>query len=597
MAPTYNIPVPQGSVTSLGISLQEGEHPIVLGIDKHSRLRRTPIKRGFKLIAIELGNGITFDNVNTEEVIHIMREHARDSRRKLIFHGGNHLNRLTETSEKHPMAYWETDLVEWFEYYDVDDSGALSQKEVIDALVDTFGVPQNRKKIADVVKTYWRRSDFDSSGFIELNEFCSPDGFGEKLRKVIHMYLTKDVPEKPSLKYWKNSIAKWFHYYDVDGSGHLSQQEIIDGMVDTFSAPQRREKIVAVVEKYWATFDFDENGLITMEEFCDEHGFGDTLREVIQTVIEQRSKKKLQAKPTLEYWEKNLWQWFDFYDQDYNGFLSQEEVIDGFIDAFSVPQNRAKVTHVIKTYWDRNDFDQDGYISREEFCDEKGFGKKLKKAIQRKLETIGKQKKVEINFVPELWQDDLGAWFDHYDIDCSNTLSKAEVVAALIETFPAKDSEQKKSIKSTVMDTWFLYDLDDNQVIDRDEFLLPNGLAETLQAELRAKMPQDDGNTCHYSYDRISNSVTVSVPAGHLGFALKNIRPGVPAIIKLKRDSPLQHTPVKIGFRLVAIELGNGVTYTKLDADRCIQLLNKSIDDIGRKLVFQGGSSARNDWS
>lgn len=483
------VPVPQGP---LGLALLGGDDPIVVGLNIYSPLKRADIQNGFKLISIKLGNGVVLENMATRDVINALKENEKDSRRKIVFEMGNPDVKQTRlgTQSKPSLEFWETDLTAWFEYYDADGSGALSQKEVIDAMVDTFSVPQNRKKIANVVQKYWDKNDFDGSGHIELVEFCDADGFGEKLRKVIHAHLIQDVPEKPSLTFWVNNMKLWFHNYDIDASGHLSKPEVIDGLVDTFSTPQGREKIAAVVEKYWSMNDFDENGLISLEEFCHEHGFGNTLREVIRGVIERRSKKELKAnpKPTMEYFEKHFWEWFDYYDQDKNGYLSQQEVVDGFIDTFDVPQNRSKITAIIKKYWERNDFDQDGFISKKEFCNGKGFGWKLKRVMQTKLGKMTNQKETFDTVSPETWQNNLDGWFDHYDTDNSGTLSMSEVVAGLIDTFSVSKAEEKKSLKETVLNTWFLFDFDSNQVIDKKEFLAPNGFAHTVRAQLAAQV-------------------------------------------------------------------------------------------------------------
>mmetsp|Transcript_11521 Transcript_11521/g.17693 ORF Transcript_11521/g.17693 Transcript_11521/m.17693 type:complete len:498 (+) Transcript_11521:64-1557(+) len=486
---TVSVPVPQGP---LGLALQE-EEPIVVGLDTYSPLKRADIQEGFKLIAIKLGNGVVLENMTTKEVIDALEENFLDSRRKIVFEMGYHsVNQTTSGKPDKPsLEYWKTDLVAWFQYYDADGSGALSQREVIDAMVDTFSVPQNRRKIVDVVKKYWHTNDFDGSGHIELDEFCDPDGFGEQLRKVIHMHLIKDIPEKPSLTYWENHMKLWFHYYDIDASGHLSKKEIIDGLVDTFAAPQSREKIAALVEKYWNNHDFDENGLISLKEFCDEHGFGNIIRDVIHSAIKKRSKKEMKAnpKPTMEYFEKHFWEWFDYYDQDKNGFLSQQEVVDGFVETFDVPQNRSKITTTIKKYWERNDFDKDGFVSKREFCNGKGLGWKLKRVMQQKLGKMTNQKKTFDTASPATWQNNLEGWFEHYDTDNSGTLSMSEVVVGLIETFSVTEVEEKKTVKETVMDTWFLFDFDSNQVIDKEEFLTPNGFAQTLKVELKAKVP------------------------------------------------------------------------------------------------------------
>ena len=127
---TVTVPVPQGP---LGLGLQ-AEEPIVMELDTDSPLKRVGIKEGFKLIAIKLGSGVVLENMTTEETIDALEENILDSRRKIVFEMGYHnVNQTTSGKPDKPsLEYWETDLVAWFQYYDADGSGALSQREVID---------------------------------------------------------------------------------------------------------------------------------------------------------------------------------------------------------------------------------------------------------------------------------------------------------------------------------------------------------------------------------------------------------------------------------------------------------------------------------
>jgi len=640
------ISIPPGTI---GVTLKDEKSkiPIIKTIDNSSPLQNSPIEPGSRLVALTFSNGIHMEGMDSDETIAALQEHSKDPVRRLTFQLGGRNNRkvfgttTTTTTRRREnntrkkqvkkettlLEYWENnDMTTWFQWYDIDGSGSLSQKEVIDALVDTFSIPQRRENIAAVVKKYWNINDFDQSGYIDMDEFCDPGkGHGAKVKKLIHVALgkrkvseTKKAKEeeptltpaestKPSLQYWENNIRKWFHHYDIDNSGSLTQEEVVDALVDTFSIPQRRGKLTGFVKKYWELNDFDHNGLITEEEFCHENGFGKKLQKVIHTVATKRSKKELHQanKPSLEFWETNdIQKWFEYYDQDRSHSLSQQEVIDGFIDTFSVSQNRAKVTDVIKKYWEANDFDKDGFISETEFCDENGFGKKLKKVIQSKIDKMKKSaQKHIITFndtnakttpaAKKSWQsNNLGKWFDYYDTDGSKTLSKPEVIAALIDTFSVKDPEEKKSIKATVIDVWFLFDLDNNQVVDKNEFLSPAGLAETLKAQLENKKRKAQDM---FSYDARSNTIKVPIPAGSVGIALK--KTGTPILLDIEQDSPLRGTPVKPGFRLASLELSSGVVYSRMDTYQCIELLKKSSNDPGREIVFQAGAYETIEWT
>lgn len=73
----------------------------------------------------------------------------------------------------------------WFSHWDTDKSGALTQQEVLRAILKTIGAPsRNHERIIEVRKTVlegWAKFDTNNSGSIDLAEFAKDEGLGETL--------------------------------------------------------------------------------------------------------------------------------------------------------------------------------------------------------------------------------------------------------------------------------------------------------------------------------------------------------------------------------------------------------------------------------
>jgi len=71
---------------------------------------------------------------------------------------------------------------EWFQYFDDDDGGTLDKEEIVRALVKTFRLSTDLRKVNEirtVLDNVWSIFDTDGSGEIELEEFVQRDGLGE----------------------------------------------------------------------------------------------------------------------------------------------------------------------------------------------------------------------------------------------------------------------------------------------------------------------------------------------------------------------------------------------------------------------------------
>ena len=79
-------------------------------------------------------------------------------------------------------------------------------------------------------------------------------------------------------------------------------------------------------------------------------------------------------------------------------------------------------------------------------------------------------------------------WFTYWDEDGSGELEQDEVVRALIKTFELSSNnlEQVRNMRDIVHAVWAVFDPDGSGSIDRREFLMQDGLAETIVASSSA---------------------------------------------------------------------------------------------------------------
>merc|ERR1712048_1378852 len=119
--------------------------------------------------------------------------------------------------------------------------------------------------------------DPNGDGKIEYGEMMAPHGLFYQVRR---MYRSARSMQKfiPDIKSDKEA---WFRYWDEDGSGTLSREEVLRSLVKTFNLNADLERLQAlrgVLDALWYLFDPDGSGDIDMAEFCKgEVGLGDTL--------------------------------------------------------------------------------------------------------------------------------------------------------------------------------------------------------------------------------------------------------------------------------------------------------------------------------
>lgn len=109
------------------------------------------------------------------------------------------------------------------------------------------------------------------------------------------------LPPQEALRPPPTSVSNtsyWFDHYDRDRSGTLSRDEIIYGIIETFSIPlgsNRHNDISNTINSIWSVFDTDQSGSIEKHEFCASGGFGESLQQAMMT-------QKIQSLSSTQYY-------------------------------------------------------------------------------------------------------------------------------------------------------------------------------------------------------------------------------------------------------------------------------------------------------
>merc|ERR1711862_111403 len=86
--------------------------------------------------------------------------------------------------------------------------------------------------------------------------------------------------------------------------------------------------------------------------------------------------------------------------------------------------------------------------------------------------------------VPDL-RTDRAAWYQYWDEDGNGSLQKEEVVRALIKTFGIGNNlARQQNMRGALDAVWCIFDEDGSGSIEQGEFLMQDGLADTILASL-----------------------------------------------------------------------------------------------------------------
>jgi Ca2+-binding EF-hand superfamily protein len=162
--------------------------------------------------------------------------------------------------------------------------------------------------------------------------------------------------------------------------------------------------------------------------------------------------------------------WFRVVDLDGDGALSQAEVRE--VLKAQLPIDCNLWDEQLPSLWREWDRDGDGTVDQTELL---GLVEYARRAMPRGADAP----------IPDIRRF-ARQWFTHFDEDGGGTLSKGEVTRALIKTFrQPEDPAKYQQLRETVSAIWGMFDDDASGEIDTDEFIVRDGLADTIVATLQ----------------------------------------------------------------------------------------------------------------
>tara|TARA_X000000368_G_scaffold253430_1_gene200307 strand:- start:278 stop:1333 length:1056 start_codon:yes stop_codon:yes gene_type:complete len=214
--------------------------------------------------------------------------------------------------------------------------------------------------------------------------------------------------------------------------------------------------------------------------------------------------------------------WFDMVDIDNDGKVSPTDLVTILRAQFLVDWRtiEKKLTGEI---WPKYDVNNEGFISRDELLKPDGLLDYLLKTFETPKRRFRNCPNLEMQ--PK-------KWFEYWDEDHSGTLDSEELIRALVKTFNLNaELRSLRAMAESVRAVWGAFDQDDKGEISLDEFIAPEGLAQSIVATMRwsdsvpssrehSRMSGQDGSDLrisHHSSDAKSAGKTKRV--GILGFS------------------------------------------------------------------------------
>eukprot|EP01064_Diplonema_japonicum_P019617 TRINITY_DN2835_c11_g1_i1.p1 TRINITY_DN2835_c11_g1~~TRINITY_DN2835_c11_g1_i1.p1 ORF type:complete len:707 (+),score=126.15 TRINITY_DN2835_c11_g1_i1:83-2122(+) len=150
-------------------------------------------------------------------------------------------------------------------------------------------------------------------------------------------------------------------------------------------------------------------------------------------------------------------EWFAVMDYSQQGKLSKEDAVDAVATTIDIEINM--LYEILQENWLTWDPDDTGYVKKDSI-------NTLINAICKKIPP----------FLPE---DPIG-WFQHWDVEGKDELTKEQVSRAVATTLQSDESEAMELVENI----WCLFDMENPNVITKKQFLEPRGLSDTLCASL-----------------------------------------------------------------------------------------------------------------
>ena len=269
------------------------------------------------------------------------------------------------------------------------------------------------------------------------------------------------------------TLKTWFTLFDVNGDGDLDETEFANVM-EMIGTPR------IDIEEQWegmkAQVDLDKDGKISQDEFItfwqSEVKDG---RENTAGVSEMYSEMKKGLDEAEEELHSSIATWFDLYDLDQDGEISEEE----FLQVSSQRgMTREEITKAWQDFKSEADTNQDGIVSLNEFLQ---YWRREVREGKLSLQTLAKRAHEIVAALDEARGQELTRmlkrWFGLFDINGDGSIEEKEYLAALELQLRSKFFFSQKSDchRADLLLEWEAFvqraDMDQDGLISEREFI------------------------------------------------------------------------------------------------------------------------------
>jgi Ca2+-binding EF-hand superfamily protein len=372
-----------------------------------------------------------------------------------------------EYEEEREQRYQE--LIEQFKRSDVDGDGDITREEQEDSFA-AQGINVQNPKIKEALDRQWSHLDRDGSGSVNLKEFLTMSGFGDRWKRIA----AAEREDRRDAQYL--GLLAQFKEVDADGNGEITREEQ-EALFTEQGVDINDEKVKAAMDQMWAKLDADGSGGCHLGEFMEAAGFGARWEA-------EDKETKAKAKKHEQY--EGLVQQFKETDFDGDGQITREEQKKLFV-AQGVDVEDEKVKAYIEKQWAKLDKDGSGGVTIDEFMSAAGFGHRWTMESEKR-EKEAREAEVEQNRQYQALLEK----FAKADADGSGTINRKEQEQMFVEE---GIDITKPKFKNAMDKQWLKLDKDGSGGADLAEFMEVAGFGarfakEHAEKELAEKQKQ-----------------------------------------------------------------------------------------------------------